>query len=329
MLKKSDFLILPSVPGPNVTILPLSHAKRLPISSSPVTPLRGCTTGFATNRMRISTLTRIAGCILALLARVSGQTISVYFSDTTPSIDSVSVSGNSGDAGFSAFDGVANFTETGQSNQLGLFCVEMGQDIYEGTSTPFSILSANQAASILPSDPNFDAASGFEDGTSGTSANIPNSGIGSDRSKNLEILYYHVFGSNYDPASLTSIQIEAFQLAVWKLSQDDAAASAGLNSLTNVSQGAPHFWVTAMSGTQANQNSVFGLAQTWVDFVAENQDAPLMALSVLHNPTVQDFLIPTDNPFIAIPESSTYALFLGFIVLGVAIFRRAIRPASS
>jgi hypothetical protein len=264
-----------------------------------------------------------------LSTKATAQTVTLDFDDTEPSIYSETVSGNSGDAGFSGYAGVAYFKEAGQFDKLGLFCVELGQDLSLGSSTTFSLLPASEAASVPPSDPNYDASTGLEDRESGVSSNIPNGGIGDDRAKNLEILYYHVFGSDYNPTSLTSTQDVALQLAVWKLSQDDSAAAGGTNSLTSSAQGAPHLWVSSVTGAAGSQNAVLSLAQSWVSYVAENPGAPIMALSVLHNPTAQDFLIPTANAIpVPLPESSAYATVLGICVLGVAIVRRRMHSGS-
>jgi len=239
----------------------------------------------------------------------SGQSITVNLDAVNPS-PYATVSGHSGDSYFS--NGLVGGLELTVTAQSGLpanypttfeaFCAELAQDIQlPSTGNAYSV--------VAPAD----ASSGV--GT-GLAANIPLSGIGTDRASNLEILYAHVFGATYDPsvALSTADETEAFQLAVWKLSQDDGF------DLTTPGSASTGFWVTSVGGTMAT--STLTEAQALLTWVEGNPNGPKMNLVALHSGTLQDLLVPTASSFTAIPEAADYAQVLGVAVLGVALLRR-------
>jgi len=230
-------------------------------------------------------------------ATASAQTLTLTLNNLVPWVP---VSGNAGSSKFSNTPaGVLNFSVTAQSENmppfastLALFCVELQQRIQRGsTGNVYSVAAVEQASSGI---------------NAGHSANIPLGGIGADRARNLEVLYAHVFNTNYNPAALTDVQKSAFQLAVWELSHDDG--------FTITSGHGTQFWVTS-TGPSVTQ------AQSWVDWVAANYTtAPVMELSSLHNSQKQDFLIP-NYAFSPIPEPSTYALLASVAILAFVLGR--------
>lgn len=211
--------------------------------------------------------------------------------------------GNDGNFG-PAVTGLANFTVTAQSplnypTSLSLFCVEIAQNILlPSTGNVFDVLGADQAAQWNGVGPSH-------------SMNISAGGIGGLRAHRLEVLYAHVFGSFYDPSSLSDGDRASFQMAVWELSHD-----SDFNLLSGSGNG---FWITTPAdGTIAN-------AQALVSWVGANfSTAAVMSLSALHSPTnldpegpaLQDFLIPSESTaFSPIPEPSVAATALGAAVL--------------
>ncbi len=207
----------------------------------------------------------------------------------------------SGHAGTGTFTndiaGLQYFNVSGQSgnaftfpSQLTLFCIELSQDIYlPSTGNIFSVVSPDMGSSGGPFAP--------------LGANIPNAGIGATRASNLEVLYAHEFGTNYNPAALSGTSKLAFQLAVWKLSHDD-----NFNLLSGGS--VEGFWITTPVDATITE------AQTLLDWVNSNASTSAkMQLVALHSATIQDFLVP-------IPEPSTYALLAGLAVISVAVWRR-------
>jgi hypothetical protein len=242
-----------------------------------------------------------------LATAASAQSITVNLDSITPSQYAL-VSGNSGDATFSnELVGGLDLTVTAQSGAdypttLEAFCVEMAQNInLPSTGNQYTVVPLDQASSGV--------------GT-GLSADIPLAGIGDQRAANLEILYAFVFGGTYDPSiSLNgAAATEAFQLAVWKLSQD---SGFNLEAAGNASTG---FWVTGVSGS-LTQNTV-NQAQTLLNWVEANPNADKMALVALHSSTLQDLIVPADSVFTAIPEAADYAQVLGVAVLAFALVRR-------
>lgn len=258
------------------------------------------------------TLLCVAGFLAASTGSVSAQTVNMTLVSVTPWAN---VQGHAGTADFSVTAGLMNFRVDSVSPMpllpfpmnLSLFCTELAQNIYLNESNAarrnFTLQNAAQAANNGP--------------VSGLGANIPSTGIGSIRTRNLEILYAQVFGQNYNPAALSNDGKVAFQIAVWELSHDTDFNLTAIGSN-------PGFWVT--SPTSA---TVRGQAQTWVSAVAGlagNTQAARMELSVLHSDTVQDFLIPT-AALTPIPEASTYAAIMSALVLGAVLWSRRSRAA--
>jgi hypothetical protein len=245
-------------------------------------------------------LVRAAILGLGFLARsASAQTLTLTLDSVVP------WKAFAGHAGSKSFEnehaGMLNFTVTSQSgpgfgyaDKLSLFCVELQQDIaLHSQGNVYSIVSAAQASSGIHA---------------GYSANIPLAGIGTARTSNLEVLYAHAFGTNYNPASLSDTNKSAFQLAVWELSHDD--------DFKVTSGSSTHFWIT-------DHGAAVTEAQTLVNWVKANAaTAPKMQLSALHNSTTQDFLIPTMGTFSSIPEPSTYALVASLAVMSAVAWRR-------
>ena len=170
---------------------------------------------------------------------------------------------------------------------LELFCIELQETIVNGSSHAFEVVGPDQ---------------GSKDVSMGLSANIGLNGIGNTRANNLEILYGHVFGTNYNPSTVLSTDDlkSSFQLAVWELSHDDNF------DLKNVSTNGFYLSTT---GTVVDD------AQALVTWVQANQGASKMELAALHLDGVQDFLVP-------IPEPSTYAMLCGLAVLTAALWHR-------
>lgn len=242
--------------------------------------------------------------VLTLAGALSGG--SARAQSLTLTLDSVTplttVAGHSGTVDFVDLAGRVNFTVTDRSGntgnlpgQLSLFCVELGQDIYIGSSgNAFSLVNLALADSGV--------------NPAGLSANIAATGIGSVRAQYLEALYAHVFPAGYTPTALSNSDASAFQLAVWELSHDtDFNLTAGSS---------PHFWITT-TGTAVTQ------AQTWVSWVADNYvSAPLMSLQALHSASLQDFILPTSNNFLPIPEPPLAATMAGVLAASLAFLGR-------
>lgn len=250
--------------------------------------------------------------LIALADRVSvasaqSITVSLDAVDPTPY---ATVSGHSGDSYFSnGLVGGLELTVTAQSGlpanyptNFEAFCVELAQDIQlPSTGNVYSVVAPGGASAGV--------------GT-GLGANIPLSGIGADRAGNLEILYAHVFGATYDPsvALSTPAETEAFQLAVWKLSQD------GGFDLTGPGNTGTGFWISTVGGSMAP--STLTAAQALLNWVEANPHGARMDLVALHSGSLQDLLVPTASSFTAIPEASNFAQILGAAVLGVALLRK-------
>lgn len=254
---------------------------------------------------------------LALLA-ASAQTVTLNFPIVTPAITPennpdffATVSGHDGDSSFSdEFVGIRNFIVSDQSGlpanyptQIGLFCMELAQD--------FNACSTGYVYTV----------EGLQFGSSGIgsglSADIRLVGIGSERAVNLELLYAHVFGVTYNTSILATLtEKEGFQLAVWKLSQDD-----GFN-LTEPGNTSPSkgFWITG-SGPLTDVGAL-GQAQTYLNWVENNPNGPLMPLDALHSTTDQDLIIPSSSVFTQVPENPLYALILGMTAFGFTFQRR-------
>jgi|GEM_PF-3681907 len=250
-----------------------------------------------------------ATAILAGLALLSlplaAQTVNMDLQNVSPQ---ATVAGRAGTSQFSDnYTGLVHFTVSSSTpsnfvprgTTLDLFCVELSQSIGLPSSTQFSLLSAK-----------------FADmgANTGLGANIPVGGIGADRARNLEILYHNVFGSTYNPGSLSSERKVAFQVAVWELSHD-----TNFNLTTASTNG---FWVTSLG---APYGGALSIAQGWVSVVGSqtlDPNAARMALSVLHNDSKQDFLLP-DSSFSVIPEPSACAAMMGgLLVAGVMLRNR-------
>jgi len=248
--------------------------------------------------------------VLAGTAAVaSAQSLTVTLDGVAPT-PYATVSGHSGDGYFSNdVVGGLELTITAQSGlpvnyptTFEAFCVELAQDIrLPSTGNLYSV--------VAPAD----ASSGV--GT-GLGANIPCAGIGGARASNLEILYAHIFGATYNPSVAlgTADETEAFQLAVWKLSQDDGF------DLTTPGSTSTGFWISSVGGGTAT--STLTEAQTLLNWVEANPNGPKMDLVDLHSSTLQDLLVPTASSFTAIPEAANYAQVLGLAVLGVALLRK-------
>lgn len=256
-------------------------------------------------------------CLSFLSVPVFAQSITLNLDSVVPS--SPTYSGHAGNGGPGndgnfgpAITGLANFTVTAQSpftypTSLSLFCVEIAQNILlPSTGNVFDVLGADQAAQWNGVGPSH-------------SMNISAGGIGGLRAHNLEVLYAHVFGSFYDPSSLSDGDRASFQMAVWELSHD--------NDFDLLSGSGNGFWITSPSdGAIAN-------AQTLVSWVGANfSTAAVMSLSTLHSPTnldpqgpaIQDFLIPSESSaFSPIPEPSVAATTVAAAAfLGVFGLRR-------
>jgi hypothetical protein len=250
----------------------------------------------------------LLACVIAATVSAPAQTVNMTLVSVTPV---VSVQGHAGTANFNVAAGLLNFRVDSVTPtpllpfpmNLSLFCTELAQNVRlnepNSALRNFTIQNAAQAANNGPA--------------SGLGANIPTTGIGSDRARNLEILYAQVFGQTYNPAALSSDGKAAFQLAVWELSHDTDFSLAA----TSVN---PHFWVTAPASA-----AIRGQAQTWVTAVANlhsDANAARMALSVLHSDTVQDFLLPSAAAFTPIPEAQAYAAIIGAFILGGVLRNR-------
>jgi len=185
-------------------------------------------------------------------------------------------------------------------DHIELFCIEIAQNVSQGSQYTFEVLSADQGAKGGPFTP--------------LGANILNTGIGADRAKRLEQLYAHVFVSGYQPSVTlnTDAKKSSFQLAVWELSHDD-----NLDIATGPSDG---FYVPT-TGDLA-YDAVVNDAQALVAWIAANPNATQMELLVLHNIYNQDLLVPTPESLVNIPEPSTYALLTGLAAIGAVAFRR-------
>lgn len=220
-------------------------------------------------------------------------TITMTLADYQP--QSPTYAGSAGTGTFNDPAALQFYNVTAQSGndftfptQLELFCIELQQTVSPGSSNTYDVLSPDQ---------------GSKDVNTGLSANIPLAGIGVTRANNLEVLYAHVFGTNYNPSVVlnTDALKSSFQLAVWELSHDD---NFDLKSIS------PNGFYLSTTG------SVVDDAQTLVSWVQANAaTAPKMQLAALHSETIQDFLVP-------IPEPSTYALLTGLAALCVATWRR-------
>lgn len=246
------------------------------------------------------------GGIFASGASLSAQTVSMALTSVTPQTN---VQGHVGTANYSVTAGLLNFRVDSVSPtpllpfpmNLSLFCTELAQTINlnetDASKRIFTIASADQASKNGPG--------------SGFGANIPSTGIGSIRARNLEILYAQVFNQNYNPAALSNEEKVAFQLAVWELSHD--------SDFSLTATGAPSGYFNV-----SNQTMIRTQAQIWVTAVANltgNTDAARMSLSVIHSGTVQDFLIP-DAVITPIPEPATTAAILAGVTLGLVALRR-------
>ncbi|HEY5227275.1 MAG TPA: hypothetical protein VIJ19_01985 [Opitutaceae bacterium] len=249
-------------------------------------------------------------------------TLTLTLDSVTPSVapfndagtDFATASGNSGDESFAGLImGFENVTVTSQANlsvgypaSLSVFCAELAQDIVIGST-----------GNVYDVEDIQDASSGV--GT-GLSSNIPLSGIGPVRGGNIEILYGHVFGSTYDTSLLgTNAEIEGFQLAVWKLSQDDGF------DITTPGNPASNFWVTSVGGLA--DPGALAQAQAYLTWVEDNPDAAKMDLVALHSDTGQDLLLPSDTIFAVIPENRFVCCIMGFAALAFGLLRR--KPATA
>jgi hypothetical protein len=251
-----------------------------------------------------------------VLLSVSAQSVTLSLAIVTPTITEENnpaffptVSGHDGDMAFSnEFDGIRSFFLSDQSGltgvyptQISLFCMELAQDI---TFCPAKNVYTVESLQF--------GSSGI---ATGLSANIGLSGIGAERATNLELLYAHVFGSTYDTRVLTTAaELEGFQLAVWKLSQDDGF------TLTAPGNPSKNFWITG-AGPLTDAGAL-DQAQLYLTWVESNPNGPLMALDSLHSATSQDLIIPASSVFTQVPENSLNAAILGCAAFGFALWRR-------
>jgi hypothetical protein len=209
------------------------------------------------------------------------------------------------------------------------FCIELGMDTPQNVNPVYNVFDPNSAAlgdtTSLASTQNPTSGPAAIDAAAGITAT---GGIGAYRANQLELLYGYAFGtsgalsSGYNPSSLSSVDQAAFQIDVWKLSHEGTAAVPATLFTGGVT-------ATGFSVAGGNLNSaVINEANSLLTGVLNDQGITPMALEVLNNGTYQDFLLPEggQNPFIAVPEPTTYAAVIGLFTLGFVAVRRRFAP---
>jgi hypothetical protein len=246
------------------------------------------------------------GLMFALLSTgLSAQTLSLL--QTGISHDYTITVNTTGATAETGYDEMQVLTVSNQSAGLNLpstidaFCVELGQFSPDTVAANYAILSSAAAISLQ----------GVTDtrGALDTLAGITTSGIGPTRAANLALLYGFKFGGTYNPETMSTYDQAVFQAAVWQLSHSDSFTLASGDPgffFTNPSVG------TLLTDTQNLLNQV----------QANSLSVTPMNLTVLHSEGSQDFLLPEQIAFAAIPEPSTYAALLGLGALGLAALRR-------
>jgi hypothetical protein len=226
------------------------------------------------------------------------------------------------------------------STSLTLFCSELGQDS-SATGNTYQILDPNSLQytdatnlAVSASDPTGTPSPMASVAMLETDGNItPAGGIGPTKASELSALYGYAFGANGQLNSgynLTGVSIPnqvAFQVAVWKLAYDGSGyipAGSALNPLAVDTVTSSGLSITGIDSTVANEANLL-LAAVYTN--NNGLGITPMELEELNNGTTQDFLLPTDSSFAAIPEPSTYAAILGAAALGFIMVRRKLRPA--